>query len=303
MSDVGKQLSPFVSHVLSDAGWRSALTDIVQTLRKAELVEPNELRLTNKGRTETLARLSLKEIKGEISWPAFLAEVVVPAALGLDVESVELKTADDLVAVLLIREYALSVSGKPTLPRVLNAMVWKALGVDSDQRLTAGALQRATLQKHLEGTRVKEPERLARILAAKVSGARAAGPTPARQAILRDWLTGADRQRSGEPEPVMADNMRIESFAEAALHAARDPQTIRFGEHKAFIDSVFERYRTRRGGPPMELPVFKKKLVAAHRRGLLTLARADLVEAMDRERVAASETHYLNTTFHFVEAD
>ena len=97
--------------------------------------------------------------------------------------------------------------------------------------------------------------------------------------------------------------MRIETFAAAALSAARDPTTVRFGSHKAFIDSVFERFSSGIDRPAMELPTFKNKLVAAHRKGLLTLARADLVEAMDPERVAASETRYLNTTFHFVEAD
>ncbi|MEM7675934.1 MAG: hypothetical protein AAF449_08020 [Myxococcota bacterium] len=147
MSDVSKQLSPFVSHVLSDAGWRSALTDIVHTLRKTELIEPTELRLTAKGRTETMARLSLKELKHETSWSTFLAETVVPAAMGINAAQADLKTADDLVAVLLVREYELSIPGKPTLARVLNAMVWKALGVNSDQRLTAGALQRATNPK------------------------------------------------------------------------------------------------------------------------------------------------------------
>lgn len=44
----------------------------------------------------------------------------------------------------------------------------------------------------------------------------------------------------------------------------------------------------------------KQLLVEAHREGLLELSRADLTPAFDRGLVEASETAYLNATFHFV---
>ena len=50
----------------------------------------------------------------------------------------------------------------------------------------------------------------------------------------------------------------------------------------------------------MGLDAFKSRLVEAHRADLLTLVRADLVEAMDPQDVAASEARYLNATFHFI---
>ncbi len=309
LRDVRRQLWPFVSHMLSNADWRKRLSAIVAQLREAKLVDPRNLNLTDAGKAEILLRLSLVKPPTHANWQAFMAEAVVPAAMGLNPETARLNDADDLVAALLAREFRLQVKGKATLTKVLNALVWKAIGVDSDEKLNGGALQRAILQQHLSGSRVKEPERLARMLASKISGSRSAGANPARQAILRDWLSGGTKRKPEADKPAAADSltraetMKIESFAEAALHAARDPETIRFGDHKAFIDSVFERYVRGNGQPSMALAQFKKKLVAAHRKGLLTLARADLVEAMDPERVAASETHYLNSTFHFVEAD
>ncbi len=304
MTDVRRQLFPFVSQTLSESAWRAALTETVERLRGAKLVDDAKLCLTNEGQKEALLRLSLSEHPGHTKWPKFLAEAVIPAALGVASEQVSVKTADDLVALVLAQHFQVKLTGKLSLARVLNALVWKALECEADDRLTAGALQRAVLRRHLEGaTRMKEPESLARILAGKVSGARSAGAQQARQAILRDWLVGRARVSPAKASPEQADTMRIETFATAALKAARDPHTIRFGSHKAFIDSVFERYQSGSAGPLMELPMFKKKLVAAHRKGLLTLARADLVEAMDPKRVAASETSYLNTTFHFVEAD
>ncbi len=299
LSDLRRQLFPYVSHTLSDSDWRAQLDEVVATVRKAEWVEMKALRLTDEGQRIALKRLNLQTVPENQGWPNFVAEILIPATMDLPPERAALRSADDLVALLLAREFELKASAPLSLPRVLNAMVWRALGVDSDERLTAGALQRVVLRQHLSGTRVAEPERLARMLAAKVSGSRSVGPQPTRQAILREWLTPAASRTSS----VDGESMPLETFAQAARVAARDPETIRFGDHKAFINSVFDRFLSEEGGPRMPMSAFKKKLVAAHRKGLLTLARADLVEAMDRERVAASETHYLNTTFHFVEAD
>ncbi len=45
---------------------------------------------------------------------------------------------------------------------------------------------------------------------------------------------------------------------------------------------------------------FKRRMVTAHRAGLLVLARADLVAAMPRAAVAASEVCDGYAEFHFV---
>jgi hypothetical protein len=50
----------------------------------------------------------------------------------------------------------------------------------------------------------------------------------------------------------------------------------------------------------ISLPEFKQRLVEANAQSFLHLSRADLVQAMDPQLVAESETVYLNATFHFV---
>ena len=58
-----------------------------------------------------------------------------------------------------------------------------------------------------------------------------------------------------------------------------------------------------RRDPPWDalaLDDFKARLVAAHRAGELTLARADLVAAMDPALVAASEIAADGASFHFL---
>ena len=70
----------------------------------------------------------------------------------------------------------------------------------------------------------------------------------------------------------------------------------RFGDRKVFINHVH-----RQGFNSASLESFKAKLVQAHQQGLLVLARADLVQAMNPKDVQESETHHMHAVFHFVE--
>lgn len=89
-------------------------------------------------------------------------------------------------------------------------------------------------------------------------------------------------------------------FAREVLSAAAASSSGWFGEDKVFISHVWASYAHRPGSRVRDLDAFKHRLVEAHRANLLTLIRADLVEAMDPKDVAASETRYLNATFHFL---
>lgn len=129
-------------------------------------------------------------------------------------------------------------------------------------------------------------------------------------AIVRAASSGEDTVRgvgSGPPDgvPGAADGggggaLSLQGFAERVVREARRTREGRFGERKVFISHL-----ARRVAPLFDLDErsFKAKLVEAHRAGLLTLSRADLVGAMSPEAVAASETTYLGATFHFVVAE
>lgn len=112
--------------------------------------------------------------------------------------------------------------------------------------------------------------------------------------------------RAVEPEPEeaaaapQAEAFDLEAFAREVLSAAAACPSGWFGEDKVFISHVWERYESQPGNRVRDVDAFKRRLVEAHRANLLTLVRADLVEAMDPQDVAASETRYLNATFHFV---
>lgn len=72
----------------------------------------------------------------------------------------------------------------------------------------------------------------------------------------------------------------------------------RFGDRKVFISALWRSARDQLNG--MSIEQFKKALLVAHRERLLTLARADLVSAMDSGAVAASRLSEGGADFHFV---
>jgi hypothetical protein len=73
-----------------------------------------------------------------------------------------------------------------------------------------------------------------------------------------------------------------------------------FGERKVFISAIWSALRAMPAWASLELDELKERLVEAHRRRELVLARADLVAAMDPDLVAASETRTDGATVHFV---
>lgn len=75
------------------------------------------------------------------------------------------------------------------------------------------------------------------------------------------------------------------------------PPEGRFG-WKVFIIDIWK--AAVRLGLGMTLDEFKRWLVTLNRDGVIQLARADLVGAMDRDRVQKSEIGSLGATFHFI---
>lgn len=122
------------------------------------------------------------------------------------------------------------------------------------------------------------------------------------QHALRPALISLAVTFEDEAAPVMPEQQAFDlhGFARDVLRAAARCETGWFGNEKVFISHVWTSYAERSGGGIGDMDVFKSRLVEAHRADLLTLAGADLVEAMDPEDVAASETCYLNGSFHFV---
>jgi hypothetical protein len=138
------------------------------------------------------------------------------------------------------------------------------------------------------------PERLVRVLAAREVGAPRPELRALRDALVRRWLAGRTLGAAS------AATGEAPSFAGAVLAAAGTAREGRFGDRKVFVSAVWDELHKRPAWAALALDDFKARLVAAHRAGELTLARADLVAAMDPALVAASEIAADGASFHFL---
>lgn len=90
----------------------------------------------------------------------------------------------------------------------------------------------------------------------------------------------------------------LKLFAQKVINVAKRCKTGWFGDKKIFISHVWRAFNQQ-----IEIPIddFKDLLVKANHQGLITLARADLVDAMDPNDVMESRTNYLNGVFNFID--
>lgn len=108
----------------------------------------------------------------------------------------------------------------------------------------------------------------------------------------------SDREDVTPPAARGGKPASVEELAKSATAAAAETKTGGFGDNKVFISHVYETMKKKHPGLTMD--EFKAGLVEANGRKLLTLSRADLVQAMNLEDVEASEIKHLNGRFHFI---
>lgn len=266
----------------------------IARLREAGYVSAERLALTAEG--SEVARRFTGVGRGRV--PAFrvlMRSRVVARALGIepsDEASRRLAGADGLRAAVVARHHDLEAPGRTTSRRVVDALVWRELGFATDEPLTLNRLRAHVLGRVL-GAPPRDVERLERQLVARAAQARRTDADAVRVALIGRWLASED-----ESTDVTST---IERFAAGVQDAADRDGVARAGPRKAFISSVWASMRRASPDEVPPLDTFKARLVEASRMGLIRLARADLVRAMDPVLVAESETTYLNATFHFVE--
>lgn len=98
----------------------------------------------------------------------------------------------------------------------------------------------------------------------------------------------------------------LEAFATAVRSAAaRAAQTsdATFGWRKVFIAPVWDAMKNAPEAAGLDLAGFKRRLLDAHRAGLVVLSRADLTHAMDPEMVARSDVRTDFASYNFIERD
>lgn len=114
--------------------------------------------------------------------------------------------------------------------------------------------------------------------------------------LARRWVAEEATAKPQEKGPWTADDV-VAAVRNATSHV---PAAGRFGGDRVFVSAIWRQLGEGSAFAGLTLDKLKAILLAANRQQQLTLARADLVGAMDPREVAASEIRHLNSTFHFV---
>ncbi len=281
-----RAVRPFVEHALGSGETTEQIERALSSLEDRGEITAKPHALTDDGRSRLLEFLGLERLPSQLTWKQMRRKYLV--ARTLDLKADRLKDADRLRGLVIRKHHDLPTSETSTLIRAIDSLVWRQLGVESDKPLTLNEV-RAHMLRNLLGTESKLGlEKIVRVLAANAAGASSPDDDAIRLALVRSWLCASQDERRFD----------LDRFAEDVRRAAARTEQGRFGDDRVFIAAVW-----RTLGSALPLEEFKERLVVANRAGLVRLTRADLVEAMDPAEVSASATHYLNATFHFVEAE
>jgi hypothetical protein len=309
LAELVQPLDRFSPPELTQAAWRDQLAAVAGELRGRGVLEVGH-RLHD---AEELARRIGRHAAR--TWPQ-LAERVLPALpLGISADDgkrqARLAGRDAWAAAIVGRSLGLWLDGPPpSLAGVCDALTWRELGLPGKPKRCPPEIRALFVQRQLSSD-AGPPERLARVLAAREVGAPRPELRALRDALVRCWLAGRAIYSPAEPDLAIdspaAPDLAIgepaggPSFADAALDAAAT--TARdgwFGDRKVFVSALWDELRKRPAWAALALDDFKARLLVAHRAGALTLARADLVAAMDPALVSASEIAADGASFHFV---
>lgn len=323
-SGLGAGLQSILAQRFSKAEQGRALDEEIARLDSAGLLarpRRGALKLTRRGKSAVLEAFGAASLPDDITWAAIRKRYLCALALGIDSfpEPASGARADDtdrLRAALLQRHHRLAFDKAPTLNQVRDALAWRAIGVETASKFQANAVMEVLLNRMLGASKPLPLKKVLEQLVAMASGAPTSHARTIEQAALRHLLSdnlpvglvtpqprstpvptgnGAPEPGSNKSAPLPNDDA---AFAACVIAAARATRTGRFGDNKVFISHVISRLRG--DGASIDDQAFKARLVSAHQQGLLSLSRADLVEAMDPNDVDASEARYRSATFHFV---
>lgn len=268
--DLAKAIKSLLGESVGDG--KNVANDALERLKARGFIElDTRLMLTEKGRKQGLKSLDVTGLPKGVTFE-WVKKLLVLRALGLAVSETAIKQAGRgtwLAMQVLIARHKLKLRDNFTSGDLIAALAWKAAGCED-----SGAFSLKT----------------------------AIGPL-----LLRDAQPGAEapaapaHTSNGSHAPRPADGLA--GFAESVRGAAQATRTGRWHDNKVFISHVWKELRRQGVAGAMTFEEFQGRLLEANRARLLELDGADMVQAMPREDVAASETTYLNAAFHFVRLD
>jgi hypothetical protein len=224
--------------------------------------------------------------------------VLLSRALNLPGPGLALAKGPGFKAAVLRQKFELPLGDYPDLKSVKVELTRKLLGIGPRVKITLESVQAAIFERELGEHRPANPKKVIDRLVSKQVGARRDDDQEARDAVLREWLSGPTERPA---EPTLCLPFDQVSFVQKVQSAADECATGRFGDNKVFIIHVWRALQNDANFRSMDLPAFKQRLAEANNARLLDLSRADLVQAMDPDDVRLSEVTYHSAVFHFIQ--
>jgi hypothetical protein len=276
------------------------LDETPERARVAALAELEQLRRRglvddHKKLTETGTR-ALREACGvsrKPAWSTFRQRFFPAIALGLTPIPAKKSGPDPLVQILAGK---LDVSRASTMNGLCDVLIANELKM-APEKLTL-----ARIRARILALRVYAASKTTSSAARHSAAERAPVAPPVTSAPPREIPPEHDgASRREEPSPVVTPNPPapdLLAFVRETLTEIGDEG--RFGDEKVFVSVLWNELAHRGTPADLSLDHFKQWLVAANRNRWLTLARADVVGAMDPKKVRESEIQDRGATFHFV---
>ena len=205
--DFSKSLERYCGNLMSALDWQRMVTDTLGRLVEEEYLLNRPYRLTGRG-TERVRQFFGGQLPGPGTTWRTITDAWIPAvALGLtqDTRTIDrLKNAEGFRGTVIRQKEQLAIAEAPTERQALDALVWRALGVDTDQKLSVGALHEYVLRRTLDRPRANTLAQLANLLAARLVGSRSVDLKSVRDTLGRSLVMGRNER---EPES-HADHVR-----------------------------------------------------------------------------------------------
>ncbi len=296
----------------------NAFNSLVETalteLDTESLIERKPFKLTETGCKRALHYLGVSEVPHNITWSRLRDVYLTAKVFGLDVNSTDvgkqLKNLDRVKGHAVKHNYGLNfLPNMPTLKQATDALLWQQSGIETSVTFNEKNALQHFLEMDLAERSSLNAKLLRGVIAKKATKAHGNRGDEMRRRIIqqlpekrtdKDNVT-TDNDKNLNTTDKIDQNIDLEAFAREVQRIAKTSISGKFGEHKVFINHVWQNMQQTSLGGTLNLPKFKDLLTNANKQGLLTLSRADMVAAMDATDVAESEIQYLNATFHFIQ--
>lgn len=282
----GAQIQRDLAPLFQSAPSEAEIEAILERLRGEGALGEDGL-LTEAGRGRALRWLGAtpSDLPKRATWATVRDRLLPARALGLPLKEAKGRLASRTKLEVFLLERALGLRhGYPSVAAALEAHTCRELGHPEHETLSG--LMAAICSRSIGA----DPPLGVKALLVQVPRVKNGGKTLVE---LRKRLL------AGFVAPDLSD---ISAFARAVAEGASRCKEGRFGEDKIFLCALWESLQREPPFQEMGEGTFRERLLLANQRGLLSLARADLVQRMDRSLVARSETKTSAGTFHFLVA-